>query len=94
MIHTIILAVLGYAAVRAILKRLTRPAAYKMQLVPRTPATSDIRGTNEAWNDAVAAMDDARGYSIFESPEQLRRRTRAPAPSRPAPDFTNSHLWI
>jgi hypothetical protein len=47
MIHTVILLVLVYAALKAIFKRLTRPAPYKMQLVSRTYAAHESGSTIE-----------------------------------------------
>jgi len=45
--HTFILIVLLFAALKAIFKRLTRPTPYEMQLVSRPPATRESRGTIE-----------------------------------------------
>jgi hypothetical protein len=97
MIHTLICILLVIACVRALLRHLTRPAPYKMQLVERTPAAAiDFRSLNEARNDAIAAMHDTTRSpgSFFRSLEQHRRDTRPRVAPQSAPDFTDSHLWI
>jgi hypothetical protein len=103
-IHTIILLVLVYAAIKAALRAIFKRKPYQIQLVSAPPAARDSGSTNrDALNDRIAEIHDAAGCiaatpenpaGLFESVEQYRRRTRVREPERPAPDFTDSHLWI
>jgi hypothetical protein len=75
--HTLILAALAILALRALMRR--KPAdPMAGRIVSRPVSVQTAQATAEAWEDARAACDDVvHKGSMFESPDQQRRRLRS-----------------